>query len=252
MKEKDYVKQIFSKNKEAYVSSSTHANGNDLTVMIEWLKPTSTMKALDIATGGGHVAKQLAKHINEIIATDLTKEMLENTAKHLQSQQNISYAVADAENLPFPDCMFDLITCRIAAHHFPNPEKFISEVKRVLKPNGQFLFIDNIAPEDNTLDQFNNTLEKMRDYSHVRSRSVSEWKEIFHDNDLSIMKEIIRKKTLPYNEWVRRTLDNQKKINDVTQYILNSSDVVRNYFQVKIENNDIQSFAIDEWMVLAQ
>ncbi|WP_325034788.1 class I SAM-dependent methyltransferase [Lentibacillus sp. Marseille-P4043] len=210
------------------------------------------MKVLDIATGGGHVAKQLAKHVNEVIATDLTKEMLENTAKHLKAYQNISYAVADAENLPFHDSMFDIITCRIAAHHFPNPEKFISEVKRVLKPDGQFLFIDNIAPEDNALDQFNNTLEKMRDYSHVRSRLVSEWKKIFRDNDLTIMKEMTRKKTLPYKEWVRRTVDNQEKINGITQYILNSSDEVQYYFQVKMENNDIQSFAIDEWMVLAK
>lgn len=252
MHEKDIVKQVFSKNKEAYINSSTHASGNDLVEMVEWLQPASTMNALDIATGGGHVAKHLAKHLKKIIATDLTEAMLTNTAQYLQLYKNITFAVADAENLPFDYNTFDIVTCRIAAHHFPNPDKFISEVERVLKPDGQFLFIDNVAPEDYSLDQFNNTLEKMRDYSHVRARSISEWKKIFQDNDLTIAREITRKKTLPYQEWVERTLDNDGEINKVDQFIRNASDLIQEYFQVKIKNNRIQSFAIDEWMVLVR
>ncbi|WP_099158031.1 class I SAM-dependent methyltransferase [Virgibacillus ndiopensis] len=251
MKEKDHVKEVFSKNKEAYVSSSTHSSGVDLPLMIEWLNPETTMIALDIATGGGHVAKQLSGHVGNIIATDLTEEMLENTAQHLNSFNNISYKVADAENLPFDDNAFDIVTCRIAAHHFPNPEKFVSEVSRVLKSGGQFIFIDNIAPEDHALDKFNNTLEKMRDYSHVRSRTVSEWKNIFDEYGLKILKEETRKKTLPYREWVTRTLDNKNDRNKVEQFIMDASGDIKKYFQVKVEDGSIESFAIDEWMVLS-
>nr|GGG69497.1 methyltransferase [Virgibacillus oceani] len=252
MKEKDHVKEVFSKNKEAYVSSSTHSTGSDLPLMIEWLKPKSTMIALDIATGGGHVAKQLSRHIGKVIATDLTEEMLENTSRHLTSINNISYKVADAENLPFDDHSFDIVTCRIAAHHFPNPDLFVQEVARVLKQDGKFLFIDNIAPDDHALDRFNNTLEKMRDYSHVRSRTILEWKSIFADFGLSIEKEKNRKKTLPYQEWIKRTLDSKNDMNRVEKFILEASDEIKEYFQVRMEDGCIISFAIDEWMVLGQ
>lgn len=250
MREKDDVKRVFSKNKEAYVTSSTHSSGSDLSLMINWLQPESTMKVLDIATGGGHVAKHLANHVEQVVATDITEEMLENTAKYLESHKNISYAIADAEDLPFEDTSFEIVTCRIAAHHFPNPELFISEVLRVLKPHGRFLLIDNIAPEDFKLDQFVNSLEKMRDYSHIRSRSILEWKKLFTNNSLSIIKEQARKKTLPYHEWVHRTLDDRQIIRNVSQLIFESDNATKNYFQVKIEEDRIKSFAIDEWMVM--
>ncbi|MBT2216903.1 methyltransferase domain-containing protein [Virgibacillus dakarensis] len=250
MREKDYVKQVFSKNKDAYINSSTHANGNDLVNMIEWLKLAPDMIALDIATGGGHVAKQLAAHVNEVIATDLTEEMLRNTAKHLQSCENITFTVADAEDLPFANDMFDIVTCRIAAHHFPDPDKFVAEVARVLRPDGQFLFIDNIAPENTSLDQFNNTLEKMRDYSHVRSRTIAEWTTIFNRQCLQIVKEKRRKKRLPFREWVARTLDSDTEMDRVEKYLLNAAEEIQEYFQVERKEAHVQSFAIDEWMVL--
>ncbi|MBP1950725.1 class I SAM-dependent methyltransferase [Virgibacillus litoralis] len=250
MREKDDVKRVFSKNKEAYVTSSTHAFGKDLSLMINWLQPKSTMKVLDIATGGGHVAKHLANHVKQVVATDITEDMLENTALYLESHNNINYAVADAEDLPFEGENFDIVSCRIAAHHFPNPERFIAEVNRVLKPGGQFLLIDNIAPEAQKFDQFINSLEKMRDHSHVRSRSLIEWKKLFDDRNLSIIKEQTRKKVLPYHEWVQRTLDNDEIIQHIGQLILESDKETKSYFQVDSEEDTIHSFAIDEWMVM--
>ncbi|WP_174613197.1 class I SAM-dependent methyltransferase [Virgibacillus ihumii] len=252
MSEKDNVKRVFSKNNDAYVTSSTHSTGKDLSLMIDWLNPDSTEHVLDIATGGGHVAKKLAPHVKQITATDITEAMLTNTAEHLQDFKNISYQVADAENLPFENNAFNIITCRIAAHHFPGPELFISEVYRVLKPNGKFLFIDNIAPKNNTYDMFVNSLEKMRDYSHVRSRSISEWKKLLKQNDLKISMETMRKKVLPYKEWVHRTLEEKDKIKEVNEFILNASADIRDYFQVEFKDSKISSFAIDEWMVLVE
>lgn len=252
MKEKDNVKQAFSKNKAAYISSSTHAKEEDLNELSTWLKAVPDMNVLDIATGGGHVAKQLSEYVKSVYATDITKEMLENTAQHLQSYTNIHYVIADAENLPFLDNTFTVVTCRIAAHHFPHPDQFIQEVQRVLKPGGQFLFIDNVAPKEDFNDHFINTLEKMRDYSHVRSLKVSEWKSIFQKYGLTIVKNQSRKKTLPYEEWVTRTLDTTEKIDQVGKFISSASSEIQAYYQVKSNHRGIQSFAIDEWMVLSQ
>lgn len=252
MNEKEIVKNAFSKNSDAYVTSLTHSTGSDLPLLIDWLEPHRNMIALDIATGGGHVAKHLSQHVAKVIASDLTEEMLDNTANHLKTHENISYKVADAEELPFDSNLFDIVTCRIAAHHFPNPERFIAEVYRVLKPDGKFVLIDNIAPENSSFDNFVNTFEKMRDYSHVRSRSISEWKDLFNKNRLIIVKEKNRKKTLPYKEWIDRMLADEESKNEVTSYIEKATTEVREYFQVTVKQSDIQSFAIDEWMVMCK
>ncbi|HEY4600368.1 MAG TPA: methyltransferase domain-containing protein [Cerasibacillus sp.] len=250
MEEKYLVRKVFAENKEKYLTSSTHNNPNDLSLLVEWLQPTSNMTVLDIATGGGHVAKALSKHVKKVIASDITKEMLENTAKHLSNIDNIDYCIADAEHLPFLDSTFDIITCRIASHHFPKPDRFIREVKRVLKPQGQFMLIDNVAPEDGLLDQFINSLEKLRDVSHVRALKISEWKKLFNENQLTLIKERKNKKKLPYDEWTKRTLKSENEINKVTDFICRASENIKSYYRVKWANGSVQSFSIDEWTAL--
>ncbi|WP_430786055.1 class I SAM-dependent methyltransferase [Virgibacillus flavescens] len=250
MKDKENVKKAFAKNSNAYVTSSTHGSGIDLPLLIEWLNPNSSMIALDIATGGGHVAKQLSPHVKKVIATDLTEEMLTNTATHLKQFTNISFTIADAEELPFEDNSFHIVTCRIAAHHFPHPENFISEVSRVLKPNGKFIFIDNIAPERVALDNFVNKFEKMRDYSHVRSLPITKWKQYLTSYQLPVLHEKTRKKTLPYNEWLNRMVDDKEKKREVTSYMKDAPENLREYFQIKLLKDQVHSFAIDEWMVM--
>jgi len=256
--EKDQVKkkviEQFSKNAEKYIQSESHAKGKDLPLLVEWLKPQRDWIALDIATGGGHVAKTLSPHVKQVFSTDLTKEMLTNTARHLtnQSCQNIFYVLADAEKLPFLDNTFEIVTCRIAPHHFPNPQNFINEVARVLKPGGSFLMIDNIAPEDKQLDKFMNTFEKLRDESHVRCLSVSEWRNLIKAAKLAEVNSQIRKKTHSYPTWVRVTANNEEQIDRVSDYISNGGEECQTYFNVSYENKMIQSVQIDEWMVLCK
>ncbi|MCA0985003.1 class I SAM-dependent methyltransferase [Halobacillus yeomjeoni] len=250
--DKQRVKDTFSKNAESYVTSTTHKNQSDLDLMVEWAEPQSSWTALDIATGGGHVAKEMSRWVDTVFATDLTKKMLENTSRHLQAQENIHYIIADAEELPFIDEYFDLVTCRIAPHHFPEPDRFIEEVTRVLKPQGRFLMVDNIAPEHDELDHFYNTFEKMRDESHVRALKISEWKKHFQFHHLSITQEQTRRKTLPFSDWVTRTLDEAADQQRVADYFLSASKDIQSYFDLKKEKQWITSFTIDEWAVSAE
>ncbi|GAX91189.1 class I SAM-dependent methyltransferase [Effusibacillus lacus] len=250
---KQKVNEQFSKNAEKYVTSDSHAKGGDLSLLVEWLQPEPHWIALDIATGGGHVAKTLSPHVAHVFSTDLTKQMLANTARHLnQSCKNIWYVLADAESLPFLDHTFDIVTCRIAPHHFPNPRKFVSEVERVLKPHGKFLLIDNVVPDKPELAEFMNTLEKLRDESHVRCLSVKEWKDLFNLSNLIEIKSLIRKKTFQFPGWVERTAGSREQIDRVKQYICDASEEIHQYFSVVIENEEIQSLQVDEWMVLSE
>lgn len=248
---KEEVKQQFGANAEKYVFSQTHATGDDLSLLVPWLTPSPDWVVLDVATGGGHATKKIADQVGQVFATDLTRPMLEAARKHLDAHcRNVFYVVADAEALPFLGGTFDAAVCRIAAHHFPDPQAFVQEVARVLKPGGKFVLIDNIAPEEEKLDRFVNTLEKLRDTSHVRSYSRSEWLAWMERAGLSENQSRIRKKTFPYATWVRRTAESEEQVTEVTAHILGGDKEIHEYFSVVTEGGEVVSIQVDEWMAM--
>ncbi|WP_264739463.1 class I SAM-dependent methyltransferase [Cytobacillus firmus] len=247
---KKKVQNTFGKNAEKYVTSKIHGDAAELNQLVQTLNPQKDWVVLDIATGGGHVAKSLAPFVSQVFAADLTKEMLANTARYLESFNNIWYVLADAEGLPFLDKYFDAVICRIAPHHFPNPEKFISEAGRALKPGGHFLMIDNVSPEEKKLAGFMNTVEKLRDDSHCRCLSTGEWRKLFAASGLHEAKSKIRKKTFEFPSWVRRTAESEEQIKAVEDYILQADQAAADYFQIEFQDGRVQSFKVDEWMVL--
>ena len=147
------VKAQFGRTAEAYVSSKGHAKGADLQLMVEVAGEVEGLRALDIATGGGHTALAFAKAGAIVTATDLTPTMLERASEFITAElgedaDRARFELAAAEDLPFADASYEIVTCRIAPHHFADPEAFVREVARVLVPGGRFFLIDNIAPED--------------------------------------------------------------------------------------------------------
>ncbi|MBO1511497.1 class I SAM-dependent methyltransferase [Metabacillus bambusae] len=248
---KERVKGQFGKNAEKYVTSETHAKGDDLSLMIDWLKPDTNWWVLDVATGGGHVTKKLAPYVYHVCTTDLTTKMLAEARKNISEKSvNVSYIEADAEKLPFLDETFDIVTCRIAAHHFPNPRMFLEESVRVLKKGGKLLLIDNIVPKDEKLDHFINKLEKLRDDSHVRCYQIEEWEGWAEDAGLQIEKSRIKKKVFDFPVWVRRTTESEEQVQMVEKHILQGEKKMQDYCGVVAMDKDIKSITIDEWMVL--
>lgn len=249
---KRLVRDQFGKNAEQYVNSPTHAKGEDLKLLVEWLHPQRDWLVLDIATGGGHVARTLSPEVGLVVATDLTRPMLEAAARaNLREQaMNILYVEADAEKLPFLDGAFDCVTCRIAAHHFQNPDAFIREVGRVLRAGGSFLFIDNVVPDQKEVAAFVNTVEKLRDTSHERCLSPGEWRNLFVQNRLTVTREKENKKKFGFQNWVQRTSESKEQEEIVEQYILQASDDLRAYLEVQVKDGRLTTHQIDEWMVL--
>src|SRR5262245_50067909 len=188
---KSLVQEQFGAHAAAYVTSTVHAKGASLARLIELVKPERDWQVLDIATGAGHTALAFAPHVASVIASDLTEPMLEEAAKLATAQgaHNVATAVADAEALPFAAQRFDLVTCRIAPHHFPDIPTFVSEVARVLKPGGSFALVDNIEPDAESTPGFvpielrdaaliYNAFERIRDPSHSRCLGMTEWSEL--------------------------------------------------------------------------
>lgn len=168
MDAKTRVREQFGRSAAAYATSDVHAYGDSLALLVEMVHPEPSWTALDVATGAGHTALAMAPHVARVVATDLTPEMLAQTAQLARERglANLETRPADAEALPFPDASMQLVTCRLAFHHFPHPERALREMARVLEPGGTLGFTDNIAVEDAAGAAFYNAYERLRDPSH--------------------------------------------------------------------------------------
>ena len=213
---KELVQQQFGANAAAYLTSTVHAKGASLARLVELVAPRKDWIALDVATGAGHTAAVFAPHVAKVIASDLTPEMLEQARKLAaeKSLANMETAIADAEALPFRDASFDLVTCRIAPHHFPRIAKFLTEVHRVLKPSGTFALVDNVSPDAETTPGFTadeltaagaayNAFEKLRDPSHGRALATAEWLGLMAEAGLDLVHREHAAKGMDFESWVK-------------------------------------------------
>lgn len=170
------VQQQFGAVAAQYAISPVHASGPDLTAMLD-AAPHGAAHMLDVGCGTGHTALAFAPRVSDVVAIDLTEAMLLQ-GQRLAAEQgiaNVTFQRGDVERLSFAAETFDLVTSRYSAHHYPHPDEALREIRRVLKPDGVFLLVDVVAPDDPTQDTFLNTIELLRDPSHVRDHSVNQW-----------------------------------------------------------------------------
>lgn len=181
------VQSQFGDNAQNYVTSSVHAAGPELQLMVEMANPQPHHHVLDIATGGGHTALAFARHAGSVVATDITQKMLDAAQAFITPQaDNVTFKLADAEDLPFADATFDIVTCRVAPHHFADLYQFVLESARVLKPGGLLIVQDHNAPDNERDAAYVDAFEKLRDPSHVKAYSEAEWRGTFLDAQLTV------------------------------------------------------------------
>lgn len=185
---KAHSRERFSQFAQGYVNSPTHAKGSDLDRMLEVSAPEPEWIACDIATGGGHTALKIAPYVRRMVATDYALPMLHAARDFIMGQGagNVTFVPADAENLPFAANCFDLITCRIAPHHFPDIFRFVQEAARALKPGGRLVVQDHVLPDDKRAAAYIEAFERLRDPSHNRALDEYEWKGTFLDAGLEV------------------------------------------------------------------
>lgn len=204
---KSKVKTQFGAAAEGYVTSEIHAKGESLTYLAQFIKPQPQWQVLDVGTGTGHTAFLFAPHVKQVVATDMTKEMLIK-CREMSSKlglTNIETKTGDAEALPIDAQSFDLVTCRLAFHHFPHPEKALNEFSRVLKPGGVLGFTDNVTITDEHAARYYNAYEKLRDPSHNYVYSSEKLQEMIKDAGFQITNlSPIQKKEVEFNEWADR------------------------------------------------
>lgn len=181
------VQSQFGAHAQNYVNSRVHAEGEDFDRLLRIANPQPHQRVLDVATGGGHTALRFAPHVAEVVASDMTAPMLEAARAFIAPQAaNVRFELAEAEQLPFEDASFDLVTCRLAAHHFADFAQFMREATRVLKPNGLLLIEDHLNVKDPKAAAYLESFERLRDPSHVKMYSEREWRKSFAEVGLQV------------------------------------------------------------------
>lgn len=174
------AEEQFSRQSGNYGVNHILADTSDLEHAFGHVALRTGMRALDVATGGGHTARWLAARGCLVTASDLSAAMLERTRELLAMDgKEVELRRHTAEEMPYPDKSFDVLTCRVAAHHFADKSRFVREAARVLKPDGVFVLIDGSAPDGAPeAAEWLHQVEKLRDPSHGAFGSPAEWRAL--------------------------------------------------------------------------
>lgn len=198
----------YNKQAQAYLDSPVHAAGPDLARAQAFVAKSTAgqASALDVGCGAGHLSFALAPHVARVVALDPSPEMLSAVAKAATRRglPQIETTTGTAEELPFPDGSFDLVGTRYSAHHWTNLDAALKEMRRVIKPGGRLLLIDVQGEEDALVDSHLQTMELLRDRSHVRNRSVSQWNSLLANAGFADVTHEAWPTHIDFTTWVAR------------------------------------------------
>ena len=238
------AKEQFNNQAKFYSSSKTFSTGESLDILSNLFNKKKFESGLDIGTGAGFAAFELSKSCQKVEATDISEGMINEAKKIMKERKinNLNFNICSAEELKYSDKEFDIVTCRTAAHHFLDVEKFCSEVHRVLKDEGEFIIVDTITSDQIKLNNWHQEVELIRDKSHIKNLSLIEWKSILKISKFSFLDIIQSRVTMNLNDWMERsgTSDKDKKI--LKDKFQNSNEKIKRFFGIKILNNDISFY----------
>lgn len=202
------VRSQFEPRAQAYLTSAVHAAGPDLErakSLVAQAGPPAAL-ALDIGCGGGHLSFALAPLVTRVVALDPSPGMLAAVAESAATRGlgQIETRQGTAEALPFADSTVPLVCTRYSAHHWTRLEAAVREIGRVLAPGGHALVIDTLGHESPLVDTFMQAIELLRDPSHVRNRSVAEWRSLLRSARLIELEHAEWATRLEFASWVER------------------------------------------------
>ncbi|WP_333605906.1 class I SAM-dependent methyltransferase [Novosphingobium sp.] len=243
------VRRQFGSTSEAYVSSTVHALGEDLTAIAARAAAIRPECALDLGTGGGHVAYAMAPYARRVTACDLSVEML--AAVHAEATSrainNIATNEAAAEALPFADDAFDFLACRFSTHHWRDPHGGLREARRVLASDAPALFADVIAPPSPAADTHLQAVELLRDPSHVRDHSVAQWLAMLELAGFTATSVVTSRLRMDFTEWTARMRTPPERIAAIRALQSIASSDVSRHFAIEPDG----SFTIDTVLIEA-
>jgi SAM-dependent methyltransferase len=187
----------------AGASAPAAPGDDDLDRLVRWGRQRGAARALDIATGGGHVALAFARFTPTVVATDPAPSVVRATRQVIASHgvAGVHVLAADVLAPPFGDETFGVVTCRLAAHRFPEPLPVLRQVARVLRRSGSFLLADVLGHDDDEIAAFIMAIEKGRDPGHVRAFRQIEWTAFLRAAGLTVIDEAVVETVRVWDEW---------------------------------------------------
>jgi ubiquinone/menaquinone biosynthesis C-methylase UbiE len=247
---KHSVRSQFGRQAAWYAASGVHRDSEGLAALLRLASPSRRDRALDVATGTGFTALALAPRCRRVIAVDLTPEMVAQARRLRRTRgvANVVFCLADAETLPFRDAVFDLVTCRVAAHHFPHLRQALGEMARVTRPGGRVVLDDTCTPEDPELGELMNAWERRRDPSHVANHPPSRLRALLEDCGLRVEDAHHARVLLEFDDWVRRAGVSPADAEELRRSFMEASPAARAAFQIRVDGHDVR-FSWDEIVV---
>jgi ubiquinone/menaquinone biosynthesis C-methylase UbiE len=244
------VADQFGPQAQAYVESPVHAAGADLDQLEALAARLRPARALDLGCGGGHAAYRLAAQAGEVVACDLSGEMLaavRETAR-VRGLGNIVTEQACAERLPFPDASFDFVASRFSAHHWRDLDRGLAEARRVAAAGAGAAFIDAISPGRPLLDTHLQAIELLRDPSHVRDYTLAEWSAAVERAGFVVEAVTRRRIPMDFAAWTRRMRTPKVQAEAVRALQAHASEEVRAHFAIAPDG----SFELDVMVLEAR
>lgn len=231
----EHVNNQFGAQADAYLNSAVHAGGRDLTRLGERLAAEKAASVLDLGCGGGHASYVAAQHVSSVVAYDLSHEMLEVVRAEAKKRgyTHLTTTQGYAEKLPFADEQFDIVISRYSAHHWHDVGSALREVKRVLKPQGRVIFMDVSSPGHPLLDIWLQTVEALRDTSHVRDYSPGEWLSMLTDAGLAISAVSQERLALAFPDWIERMRTPSVMVEAIRAWQQAASEEVQRYYSLQ-------------------
>lgn len=245
----DLVEQQFGARAEAYVASAVHAAGEDLDELTALAAERRFKTVLDLGCGGGHVSFAVAPHADSVIAYDLSTTMLDAVGKEARARglANIATRQGKAEALPFADASFDFVATRYSAHHWQDVAAALREARRILKPGGTIMAMDAVAPEIVLCDTFLQTVEMLRDPSHVRDYSVREWLQMLEAAGFEPGAPKRRRIRLDFESWTTRMQTPPVQADAIRALMIKMPEEVGGHFALEADG----SFMLDTASIIA-
>ncbi len=240
----------FDPRANAYLTSAVHASGEDLEQMARLIGQRPGAIALDVGCGGGHAAYRLAPLVGKVVACDLSAPMLDVVAREAarRGYQNVVTECATAESLPFPDASFDVVVTRYSAHHWHDVPAGLAQMRRVLKPGGMAVFMDVISPGVALTDTWLQSLELLRDPSHVRDASLAEWQGALAAAGFKPGLAHSYRLRLEFASWIERMKTPAAQVQAIRALQQRAGAEVSDYFEFEADG----SFTVDTMLVAAR
>jgi len=233
-------------------ATGEHKSGDDLRLAAEFAAPKASDRVLDVGAGGGHMALALAPHVASVVLTDPVEAMLQAARGVFEAagQPNAEFIKASAERLPFEPASFDIVTSRLAAHHFDDLERALQEVGRVLRPSGTFILVDTVAPDDPESARFLHEVETLRDPTHRHTLTEDAWERLVTSQGFRIERRDVVRKAHDFEPWLARGGEDAATMARVRERFLAAPAAARAALDIVVKDGRVASFT-DYKLVLA-